>query len=128
VSNPKRYTQADYRQRFGDEVASYFVVESALRPGEIQINQYASRLVGPFTPARARQLAANLIAAANAIEGMDTEPGVSPNERESIDEQHDALVCPACEGLLVLLGALGNRRYYRCSDCGIDSSTEIAKP
>lgn len=63
-----RYTQADHRRKFGDEVCSFFVAESALHPGEIQINQCASRLIGPLTPAQARELAGNLLRAASVCE------------------------------------------------------------
>lgn len=66
---PRKPAQADCLRTFGAETCSYRVGESALCPGEIQIVQYASRLVGPLTPAAARELAANLVTAANAIEG-----------------------------------------------------------
>lgn len=26
--------------------------------------------------------------------------------------------CPVCDGPAMLLGALGNRRHFRCRDCG----------
>jgi hypothetical protein len=64
----KQITQADCLRRFGDETSSYFVGESAQQPGQVQICQYASRLVGPISPAQARAIAAHLIAAADAIE------------------------------------------------------------
>jgi hypothetical protein len=108
MAKPKKPTQADYRRKFGDEVCSYFVVESAAHPGEIQINQYASRLIGPLTPAKARELAANLIAGADAVE----------------DDLDAATICSTCGGPLMLLGALGSRTHYRCRNCGLDSSTE----
>ena len=66
---PKRITQADCLRRFGDETfSSYYVGESAQHPGQVQIVQYSTRLVGPILPAHARALAAQLIAAAEAIE------------------------------------------------------------
>ena len=77
-SNKPRYTQADYRRRFGKEVCSYFVVESSRHPGEIQINQYASRLIGPLTPAQARELAANLVAGADAVDATKYGPDGAP--------------------------------------------------
>ena len=30
--------------------------------------------------------------------------------------------CPVCSGLGVLLGALGNLRWFRCRDCGVNFS------
>lgn len=77
-STKPRYTQADYRRRFGKEVCSYFVVESSLHPGELQINQYASRLIGTLTPAQARELAANLIEGANVVEATKYGPDGAP--------------------------------------------------
>jgi hypothetical protein len=41
-----------------------------LQPGEIQVCQYGTRLVGPLSPAKARELAANLNAMADVIEAM----------------------------------------------------------
>jgi len=35
--------------------------------------------------------------------------------------------CPACGGDGVLLGALGNRKHYRCRQCGMDFSQEEAE-
>lgn len=32
--------------------------------------------------------------------------------------------CTACGGPLVSLGALGNKHWYRCRDCGIDQHTD----
>lgn len=31
--------------------------------------------------------------------------------------------CPHCSGRGLLLGALGNLRWFRCRDCGIDFNT-----
>ena len=35
--------------------------------------------------------------------------------------------CPACGGDGVYLGGLGNRKHYRCRQCGIDFSSEDAE-
>lgn len=35
------------------------------------------------------------------------------------------MICSVCSGHLKPLGRLGNRRHYRCSDCGMESSVEI---
>jgi len=32
--------------------------------------------------------------------------------------------CPVCGGVLVPLGTLGIRDYFRCRDCGMDCSHE----
>jgi hypothetical protein len=63
----KHPTQADCLRLFGD-TSSYCVGEVAQQPGQIQIVLYSTRLVGPISTARARVLAAQLIAAAEAIE------------------------------------------------------------
>lgn len=34
------------------------------------------------------------------------------------------LHCPLCEGSGQLLGILGNRRHFRCRNCGADFSVE----
>ena len=64
----KRLTQADCLRQFGDGTSAYIVGESAQQPGLVQIVQYSTLLVGPISPVRARALAAQLIAAAEAIE------------------------------------------------------------
>jgi hypothetical protein len=70
IKTPKKKhpTQGDCLRRFDDNSSSYGVGESAQQPGQVQIVQYSMRLVGPISPARARMLAAQLIAAAEAIE------------------------------------------------------------
>lgn len=65
----KRIAAGENTRTFGNEVCSYRVGESAAHPGEGQICQYSSKLVGPLTPAQLRELAANLLAAADALEG-----------------------------------------------------------
>ena len=35
------------------------------------------------------------------------------------------LRCLACHGLLVKLGRLANRQWFRCRHCGLDQSTLI---
>lgn len=64
----KRIAAGTNLRTFGDAVCSFVVGESAQHPGEIQICQYSSSLVGPLTPAQVRQLAAHLLAAADAVE------------------------------------------------------------
>jgi hypothetical protein len=131
-----RYTQADYRRAFG-AVCSFAVVESSRHPGEIQINQYSSCLVGPLTPVQARELAANLIAGADACEATKYNPDGSPwqpvevpkgmtdrepNEKLSAAWDVDAApVCSACGGELQPLGTLGTVNHFRCRNCGLDS-------
>ena len=62
-------TRGECLRRFGDESnTTYYVGESAQQPGLVQIVQYSELLVGPISPARARALAAQLIAAADAME------------------------------------------------------------
>jgi len=34
--------------------------------------------------------------------------------------------CKVCSGSLVYLGKLGNLRWYRCEDCGLEWSIEIS--
>jgi hypothetical protein len=63
----KRIAAGENLRTFG-EVHSFRVGESAAQPGKIQICQYASSLVGPLAPAQIRELAANLLAAADAVE------------------------------------------------------------
>ena len=65
----KRIASYETLRKFG-EVRSYVVGESAQQPGLIHITQYASRLLSPMTPAQARELAVNLILAANTLEKM----------------------------------------------------------
>lgn len=81
----KKPTQGEMARKFGNEVCSYQVGESALRPGEGQISQYASRLVGPLTPAQLRELAANLVVCADAIvsDGESIPPPSDPDERDA---------------------------------------------
>lgn len=64
----KRTAAGECLRTFGEAVNSFYVGESARYPGEIQICQYASSLVGPLSPAKIRELAANLLAAADALE------------------------------------------------------------
>jgi tRNA(Ile2) C34 agmatinyltransferase TiaS len=40
----------------------------------------------------------------------------------------DEDTCLACGGQLEALGALGNRRHYRCRNCGLDTSFETTPP
>ena len=46
-----------------------------------------------------------------------TEPSDDPGDRAS-DER-----CPACGGERAILGALGDWTWYRCRNCGIDSTS-----
>jgi hypothetical protein len=67
TKKPKKPSQGDSLRTFG-AVCAFTVGESAQHPGEIHITQYASELVGPLSVADARKLAANILAACNAIE------------------------------------------------------------
>lgn len=40
----------------------------------------------------------------------------------------DLTDCLACGGQLEPLGSLGNRRHYRCRNCGLDTSVETTPP
>lgn len=35
--------------------------------------------------------------------------------------------CPACGGVLALLGKLGNLVWFRCTACGIDVHAEVSE-
>lgn len=35
--------------------------------------------------------------------------------------------CPACDGEVELLGALGDLEWYRCRDCGAESSVRVTR-
>ena len=63
----RRIPHGESLRTFG-EIRSYVVGESAQRPEHIHITQYGSRLLSPLTPAQARELAVNLILAADAID------------------------------------------------------------
>jgi len=78
-------TQGACRGTFGREVASYYVGESALHPGQVQVCQYSSRLVGPLSPAQARELAANIIAAADALEARSYCPTCGASHDNGVD-------------------------------------------
>ncbi len=78
----KKPAQGDSLRTFGDlnaygqrEVCSYRVGESARNPGEIHIVQYSSELVGPLSVADARKLAANILAACDALEITEGKEG-----------------------------------------------------
>jgi hypothetical protein len=34
--------------------------------------------------------------------------------------------CPLCDGQLLYLGQLGRRIHYRCRDCGMECSQDVA--
>lgn len=55
---------------------------------------------------------------------MRTENWDGPSDYEPDPEPYEPPDCPACGGWLELLGALGRRYHFRCSDCGMDSSAE----
>lgn len=40
------------------------------------------------------------------------------------DDDEQAYFCPACDGDLVSLGALGRLSWFRCRHCGAQFSTE----
>ncbi len=67
VTKARKPNQADLARRFGD-ACSYVVGESALNPGEVQISQYASLLVGPLSTSAARAIAMAMLAACDAID------------------------------------------------------------
>ena len=62
----KRIREGTILRVFGI-VSSYTVGESARDPGTVEITQFGASL-GNYTPVQARQLAAILVSAANAIE------------------------------------------------------------
>lgn len=70
----KRITQGANLRTFGKDngVCSYVVGESELHPGQGHITQYSSELVGPLTAAQLRELAANLLACADALDGGES--------------------------------------------------------
>lgn len=70
MAKQRKPTQGELLRSFG-EVCSFVVGESAQHPGEGQISQYSSQLVGPLTPTQLRALAANLNACADALDADD---------------------------------------------------------
>jgi len=40
----------------------------------------------------------------------------------SVPQFDEPVFCSACEGQLFPLGSLGKRDWYRCRQCGLDSS------
>ena len=63
----KRIREGDSLATFGT-VRSYTVGESAQMPKHIHVTQYGGEQLSPMTPAQARELAINLILAADTIE------------------------------------------------------------
>lgn len=49
------------------------------------------------------------------------EDGPEKEETEQA-EQDSSVYCPICDGKGALIGALGNRTYYRCIQCGMQFS------
>lgn len=43
------------------------------------------------------------------------------------DDGEDTNPCPVCQGPLVVLGDLGNRRHYRCRNCGSETSERLTQ-
>jgi hypothetical protein len=41
------------------------------------------------------------------------------------EDLEDFEQCSICDGPLMLLGVLGNRKHMRCRNCGMDFSKEI---
>lgn len=37
----------------------------------------------------------------------------------------DERECPECEGRGVYMGTLGDRKWYRCRDCGVEFSVKV---
>ncbi len=42
-----------------------------------------------------------------------------------LDNFDDYVLCPVCGGPASPMGALGNRHYFRCRNCGLDHSVLI---
>jgi len=58
------------------------------------------------------------------ISGADCQSCGGTGEVSKTEMQEEAGECPECGGPLAELGSLGSKTWYRCQNCGMDSSSE----
>ena len=45
-----------------------------------------------------------------------------------LEPEEEEVYCPVCDGWGNLLGTMGNLKWYRCEDCGVDFDIEVEQP